>query len=417
MSDPFADFAKKVETDSKKKQTGGTGTFQFEEIHHTGLESDRPKIVRAIGGVPDSGETPFTAITRRISWIIGDNGKKFRVVLPDRSENEDHLLWKIIAAVNETTYVNKKKVFIHETKNPELFRMVNKNGLDPTDKKAMFDNGWMGKTKLLMNVIDRERMDWHRENKHTLMLAKSVNSDGDRTFVDEGVPSFGFTNLLATGIFKFYKDWRNYDIGITKTGLKETPYRIINASKYFEELPEDLQALVVSGPMTAEELSWEAYDLTKLFKYTSMTKVYDKLKLSIQKIDARLGTRFDKLFQEAIEKEVAAREASKPAESNDADVEEENVSESTSDVTPAVTPAPTRSRSKSVASTELDTSSLAGWSLLTDDERNQITSVGVERGQTVIGYDTTSELLKCGKCGVPSPSDFHACPSCGDIFS
>lgn len=423
MSDPFADFAKRVEDENKKKQSRVSGGgFQFEELNWTGLEQDRPKLIRAVGGAPDTNETPGTSITRRISWITGDDGKKFKCILPEKSEDEDHLLWKVISAIKETTYVNKVKVFIHENKNPELFRMVDKNGLEPTDKKAMFDNGWMGKTKFIMNAIDREQISWHKENKHTILLAKSVAVDGDRTYVDEGVPAYGFTNLLASGIFKFYKDWRNYDIAITKTGLKETPYRIINASKYFEELPSDLQPLVVTGPMTDEEKSWVEYDLKKLFKYTNYTKIYNKLKLSIQKIDARLGTRFDKMFQDAVEKETAEREENKqeeviPDNTNDRSWNPMNDVVEAPSAAPA--PAPTRSRTKVVEETpkvNFDTSILVGWSEMNDVEKKAITNAVMERGKLNISYQTTSELLKCAKCGIPSPDDFHACPACGEIF-
>ena len=33
----------------------------------------------------------------------------------------------------------------------------------------------------MMNVIDRAQMDWHNENKHTMLLAKSVNIGTDGT--------------------------------------------------------------------------------------------------------------------------------------------------------------------------------------------------------------------------------------------
>jgi len=419
--DSFADFAKKAEAESKARQTrgSGSGSFQFEEVHWTGLVSGRPKIIRAIGGAPDSGESPATAVTRRISWITGDNGKKFRAILPEKDDNPDHLLWKVIAAVNETTYVNKVKVFIHQQKNPELFRMINKNGLEETDKKAMFDTGWMGKTKFIMNCIDREQIAWHKENKHTLLLSKSVNVDGDKVYAEEGVPAFGFVNLLATGIFKFYKDWRNYDLGITRTGLKETPYRIVNASKYFEELPDDLQKLVASGALTAEELSWETYDLQKLFKITPMTKIYNNLKLSIQKIDARLGTKFDKLFKEAVEKEADEKELNKrddeeivPDSGQDQSWNPEN------DVKVVFAPKARERKTETAKSTGGDTSSLPGWGNLNEDERSVITGFTTDsKGAITVQYSmNTDELLKCGTCGVPSPETFGHCPACGMDF-
>jgi len=419
--DAFAAFAKQAEIEAKERQKAPGGTFQFEDVQWTGLNPNVPKIVRAVGGAPDSNEDKGTAVTRRISWIIGDNGKKFRVVFPEKQDDPDHLMWRMIAAVNETTYINKKKVFIHENKNPELFRMVNKNGLEETDKKAMYDSGWLGKTKFIMNVIDREQMKWHAEHKHTLLLSKSVSEGSDgRVFADEGVPAFGFANLLATGIFKFYKDWRKYDLGITKTGLKETPYRIINATKYKEEIPDELQALVSEAPwLTEEELSWETYDLQKLFKYTPMTKIYNNLKISIQKLDARLGTKFDKMFKDAVDKEAEAKELSKDDNEVTPDTSDDKSWNPMNDVVEAaaVPEAPkTRERKAESSATSLDTSVLKGWDNINEEERALITAVKTERGQLVVTYNTQDEILKCSSCGVGSPESFGHCPSCGITF-
>ena len=419
--DAFAAFAKQAEQESKQRQEVKK-PFEFTEMHWTGLNPNVPKIIRAVGGAPDSKEDKGTAVTRRISWIIGDDGKKFRAILPEKADDPDHLLWRVIAAVNETTYINKKKVFIHEDRNPELFRMVNKNGLSEMDKKAMFDTGWMGKTKFLMNVIDREKMDWHRKTKHTLALSKSVNETNDgKVYADEGVPAFGFSNLLATGVFKFYKDWRKYDLGITKTGLKETPYRIINASKYKDEIPEDLQALVSEEAwLTQEELGWEVYDFEKLFKYTNMTKIYNHLKIGIQKIDARLGTKFDKMFKEAVEKETEERELAAGREDSGV-VTPDNGDTSwnpMNDVVeaPKAVEAPKTREKKAAAPAGIDASLLKGWDVLNEEERQLITAVKTEKGQVVVSYSSGDEILKCQQCGVGSPESFGHCPSCGLVF-
>jgi len=300
--------------------------------------------------------------------------------------------------------------------------MVNKNGLSEMDKKAMFDTGWMGKTKFLMNVIDREKMDWHRKTKHTLALSKSVNETNDgKVYADEGVPAFGFSNLLATGVFKFYKDWRKYDLGITKTGLKETPYRIINASKYKDEIPEDLQALVSEEAwLTQEELGWEVYDFEKLFKYTNMTKIYNHLKIGIQKIDARLGTKFDKMFKEAVEKEAEERELAAGRE--DSGVVTPDSGDTSwnpmNDVVeaPKAVEAPKTREKKAAASSGIDTNLLKGWDVLNEEERQLITAVKTEKGQVVVSYSTADEILKCQQCGVGSPESFGHCPSCGLVF-
>jgi hypothetical protein len=128
------------------------------------------------------------------------------------------------------------------------------------------------------------------------------------------------------------------------------------------------------------------------------------------------------MFQDAVEKETAEREENKqeeviPDNTNDRSWNPMNDVVEAPSAAPA--PAPTRSRTKVVEETpkvNFDTSILVGWSEMNDVEKKAITNAVMERGKLNISYQTTSELLKCAKCGIPSPDDFHACPACGEIF-
>lgn len=390
-----------------------TGGANYVDIKWTGLEDNRMKVIRAVGAPPNSDIDKTTAKTVRIATIKGDDGKNFRCILPDVADDPNYILWKIIARVEAVTWVNKQKTFPIEAKHPDIYYQVVKNGFRKGDRQFNFDKGWKGQQKLIMNVIDREMMDWHRENKHTALLSKNIGvskTDG-REFPEEGVPSYGFESQLAN-MFKYYKSWEKYDIGVVRTGIKENPYRVINASKYFEEVPEDLQPLVVSGPLTEEEASWERYDLSKLFQVTTANKLQNKLKLTIARIDMALGTHFADELKELAEAEKAKWEAEKAA---NPPVEE------AVEAKPA--PKPVRTEGKRAAPSKdtkaIDTSKLKGWDMLSDEQKAQVVGVEVDSNGAVVKMTFSGNEIEfaCPECGILSPESFkECCPACGYVY-
>lgn len=420
--DAFEAYAKQQEAEAlAASQRGNGGGFQanYEEIQWTGLEPNKMKIIRAVGGPPDSGLDKTTARTVRISYIYGDDGKPFRCILPERSDDPGHLLWKIISRVKAVEWIDKKRVNVVEQRYPEIYNIITKNGLSGADKRAIYDRGWEGQLKLVMNVIDREQMDWHKEHKHTMLLSKNIGVGKDgRLWPEEGVPSWGFSSLLGQ-LFKFYKSWEKYDIGITRTGIKETPYRVINACKHIEEVtPPELANLVVNLPLTEEEASWERYDLSKIFGVTRYTKIYNKLRVTIARIDATLGTNFEAELKNLVEKEKEEFAALRAANEGAPEASEATYS---SDVPGAATPAAPAPQTRTpVASTStFDTSKLLGWNELSDADKALISGVTVNSEGAVTELQFTDPnlvLLGCNKCKVPSPESFTVCPACGLHF-
>ena len=414
--DAFLAFAQEQEKEASRPAGGGSSQSRdFEQIQWTGLEKNRMKIIRAVGGPPDSKLDDYTAKTVRIARITGDNGKQFRCVFPDRGEDESHILWRIMARVNAVEWVNDKRVYTNESKHPEIFNIVNKNGLAKDDKRFRFEKGWQGRHVVIMNVIDREQMEWHKENKHTMLLSRniSVSNDG-REFPEEGVPSYGFLGPLSI-LFKFYKSWQRYDIGILKTGQMQSPYHIINAGVNIAEVPEDLQELVSREVITEEEASWEKYDLNKLFGYTSSTKIYNRLKGTIAKIDATLGTNFLQELKESSEAEQAQWEINnnKPQDNDDEETVDNGGGEG---ITAA--PAARRPVRTEKASTGFNTDLLKGWDKLTDEEKDGIENIVVKNGkvENIIYKDKDAVVYACPECSAPAPDSYVTCPNCGISF-
>ena len=229
MSDIDARFkalAEQAEQEERDKASRRGSGFQpnYEVIKWTGLESGKLKIVRALGENPDfhigeedtrSTGKSYDARVVRIARIIDDRGKQTRIILPLRDRDSNHIMWRIIDRMNEIEWHRDSdgkstKTFINKESHADIFNIVNYNGLPESDPKRKFGlpgKGWQGKEYFIMNIIDRGMMDWHRQNKHTVLLSKNVNirkqDDGKITeFVEEGVPAFGFTFAIMTGVMK-----------------------------------------------------------------------------------------------------------------------------------------------------------------------------------------------------------------------
>lgn len=411
----FEQYAKKAEAEAKagKKQTF---TRDLEEIKWTGLETDTPKVVRVVGGPYDSDLDEFTAKTVTIARIIGDDGKKFRVIRPSFTENPNYILNRIIARVKQAKWVNKEKTYPVKDNCPEIYNIIDKNGLAKTDPKAMYDKGWQGKEVLLMNVIDREQMEWHRANKHTMLLAKSVNvDDSGNEWADEGISSYA-TASQFTQLFKYYKSWENYDIVITKTGNKEHPFIIDNASKNPEKVEGPAhECISFEDHLTDEEKSWEKYDLNKLFRFTTNTKIYNRLKGTIARIDTALGTHFLSELEEEVAKEkVLFDQLYGNEEGSTTTTTETKVEESIK-----VTTAPTRARTIPATTTKEVWEQLPYGNKIPEALRSHVTNVVKQgEGKYEITWDTpTDELASCPDCGAVAPLDCTICPSCGLDFT
>jgi len=423
--DAFKQFAVKTEQEERDRAAkASSGGYQrdFENVKYSGLEKGVMKIIRGLGGVPNSGQDKFTSRTVRHSQIVADDGKRIRVILPLKTENPAFILWKIIDRVTEVEWVNKAKVFVNERKHSDIFRMVSVNGYAEGTNQAKYDKGWAGRDYFVMNCIDRSMMDWHKENKHSVILSKqinTVNTDDGKVleFAEEGVPAYGFTNLLALNIFKFYGDWCNYDLGVEKLGLMQSPFRLINASKHEEEVPEDLRDLIKSGPLTDEEKSWELYDLDKIFGVTSYTKLFNKLKLSIAKIDMALGSHYlDEL------KSLADLEAAKRKEQNEQAEAEKGAKDPDGSESAGLNPDPVPearpAKRPQMQDVPADVVEPKGFATLTPSELSGITSwVPVDGKKWNIKYNVPGKQYECPQCETPAPETYAHCPGCGMSFA
>jgi len=419
QDDEFKQFAAQVAADDAARKTGGYAA-EFEEIKWSGLEKAKEgirktKVIRALGGTPNTNKTPFDARTVKIAQIVCDDKKTRRFILPSLDDNKSYLIWRLINNVLSVVWdKDKKKSYVHEATQPIIFQMVENNSFPIGSMQQKTTYGWSGRDMFIMNCLDREQMAWHRSNKHSMLLSKEIRQwtapDGKTLeFAEQGVPSYGFVQLIASDLFSYYGDWKNYDIGIERTGAMQSPYKLFNCEKNPEKISKDAQKTVVIGPLTKEEKEWEMYDLRKLFGVSSYTKWWNNLKNNIATIDTALGTHYHSELKSLMEAEKKEREEKRAANVTVDDTEKEEA---------PVPEAPIAGTQEHRAPSQPNNQPQVHCiDKLPQELRDQIDSFSFNaRGELIVVYKSKVSLLGCTVCATPAPKDWTMCPKCGVSF-
>jgi hypothetical protein len=451
LDDAFFDaYSKKVKADSEKKASeGGYPAAEYDEIGYTGCEKGNFRIVRLIGapiGAESQGykRKPYDPKEILTCEVKDDEGKRFTIKLPLRQPiaADNHILIRMYDKVCEKTKINGEWVFVNKNKpgKSEIFEAMTKGGFKPEDGKTyQYSSGYKCDKVSIYNVIDRDD-NWCKENKHTKILCRDLNIDEQgRAWAKPGIKSFGSVQKIATLLGK-YGSFEKYDIGLKKTGLKENPWEIVNASRLKEkEMLEDLgnddgssvdESKIVIGPLTDEERSYERYDLDKLYQPTTYQKIQKRISGLFKLYDAQMGTHFTEELAGLVEKEKAYFAEKYAKTENEETVKQEEaekvaIQESLETEETPVSEAPvTRSR-RSAAPTEETTATISadkiallkGWQYLPAEIKARIVDVVEENGKTQIVWDRKDDLLVCDDCGAFSPEEgVTHCPVCGTSF-
>ena len=259
-----------------------------------------------------------------------------------------------------------------------------------------------------------------------MLLAKSVSESNGIEYADEGVSSFAIKPQFVK-LFKYYGSWEKYDMAITRTGDMNNAFIVENASKTPERVEGPNADYISMEPcLSEEEKSWERYDIEKLFRVTTATKIYNRLKGTIARIDAVLKTNFLTELEVEVEKEKVLFDEMyhSEEEQNEAPAVETYqtpMEESVDEVdVPEYKPEPIAPVTRTRVAVAAPGSDLPYYDSLSDDLKKKIISaVKLENGEWDIKWDVPDEqLCKCPDthCNAVSPIDATKCPSCGMDF-
>lgn len=460
--DAFAAFASETQKQAAQQanrtnNSNNNSNFTYEDQKWVGLEQGVYHVVRLVGNPPESmtpGHKASLTDAHEIfySEIKADDGKKFQLRLPVRGDlpEKDHLMWRIIDKVLTVQWVNKQKVYKYEKQFPDIFNKVKFGGWSETEpseqKSRQYSKGWTGQKIVIQNVIDRED-DWCKENKHTKLLARKIDTktmpDGTVIeFPSKGIPSYGYINKLGALIANYNQSWEEFDIAIKRTGIMTEPYSIINATAFkngkIPELPADKVPYVSVEPsLTPEESEYTRYEVGKLFAPCTYAKLDAKLGATIKMIDAAIGTNYYDQLQTLKAKEEddrAAAEAESAAENAKAETSAtveavphataaemnsapvSNLSFEKLDTVKESTPAPVSRTVAQVATA--DWSFLKGFNKLTPEQQAGVESAtpGADGKKHNIVYKGNPATIPCPICATPGLSDHTVCIGCGVAF-
>ena len=428
----FAKAKQAREEEQKKEEERRNWTpADFEDICYTALVEDTDKVIRILGAPIEVRAEKSDPKKISYSMVVGDDGKQFRCIWPQREDAPDWLMWKIYNLVmtykwDRTKGEKGEKVYTYKESHPEVFDRVAKNNRD-----HKYERGWYPTTSVIMNVIDRHDMEWHKENKHTKLLSKKASEYNGSWFFEPGVPVQCY-NTIWDDVVEYSGNWEDYDVAIRKK-TSAPFYTAICPVKELFKLQDVAKSLVIDAPLSEEEKSWERYDIDKLFPVTSYTKLKKHLDVFIQLVDRQFGKKFHQELLDLAEDERKRREAEskekeeKPvfhAVDTSAPPVSDPVDSGIGDETSAPTPtrsAPVRRAAKAsidwdkLTSGELNGTKYLGVSEMTEEEKSMVLGVNDDgsfeyvkeyKGKPVTLFEDEASHFK-------TPEQYHVDPLSG----
>lgn len=342
-----AALQKRKELESKREEAksswGSWGDYEQAEV--VGLVDKKEIVIRILGNPIEVREKPTDPKFILQSQVVKDDKKSYSYInwpyvedkgnfIPDpnwivtkfmdkvlegkwiRYEEKDvdgvdivKRDGKIINTKTDSPY--KEGYFNYFNSKTEIFKIITAGNSKEGEK---FPKKFQPAKRVVANVIDR--MDnWCVDSKHTKLLSgKKVpwefkKDDGTKDtiyFTDTGIPIGLYDEIMdhcaAVGTL-------DIDLVIIKDNTLQSKYRVwdITDIKYLKD-PMTLK-IGKKDKLTPDELSYEMYDLDKLYKVSSYHKIKKTLNSRFALCDAELKTNFVAELDDLVKKEKEESEA------------------------------------------------------------------------------------------------------------
>ncbi len=314
----------------------------------------------------------------QLTQVYNDAGKRNNFFVPTKADDPTHIFWRLRDVVLKREWIKdpdskegkKKALYVNEHNHPELVDRLLTNGKNHGISKNMFDKGWYAQPTLFANVYDptmpkahSERKSWAILSKHVNLVKADVEGQSDKAYYDWGVPARGTIPQLRE-LVSHYGALNSYDVLMARPASKDDSWKIRNATRYIEEVPDSLKELVnESEDFNEEQKTWELNNIEVLTKISDDAKWFKAFKVLFQQVDLAFKTNFhDEMEAKAkIADEIKAKiKAEKEADSPQTEKKKEEVPVSNNE-----TPAPTRSRTRAEAPKAEETDKIT-WQKLYD---------------------------------------------------
>ena len=334
--------------DEEKKEAVENSNQQGIEIPPT-CELKNKAIVRFVNGIPEtefdvsSPESGRAKILNINTFLKDDDGKYFNLILPGIVNNKPlfpHTMIDFVKKVLSKAWVegtNGAKghyEYYYANRNDygqqssgfktlaQIFEYVHKSGVSKDSQYYTGAKNLLGQTVYIANVIDRLDYDWHRQNKSTKLLARSLkvrkNGNVSRKELSQFSVETPFKELIESSGPKL-----NYDVLIVppKENLEKCIMKNVSKLKqinYWDEVrayitEEDKQKISIESDFTAEEKMWDTINIEKYYKISSAKYILKHLGKTIQSFDMAVGTDFYERFKAEAEADAKIEKTSHSA--------------------------------------------------------------------------------------------------------
>jgi hypothetical protein len=421
--------------EAKKKKTS-VGA-DYEQLEWEGLVDGKDVVFRIIGNPISLRENTYDPERVFFSKIVRDDGKGYCHIIWKKDENgeldNEWIFKRLYDKVMESKWVKYADGVKNEKGYNGEYRKLFEDTpsykrIDTNSKKDdKYPPRFYPAQRVLMNIISRMD-DWCKENKHTKLLSsKSVPfkpKDGEVFyFTDFGFPNQVYENILKN-VIQFRKNW-NLDVVVQKdAGNKSYIVRDIQEDKILEST----KALGNNAPLTEEECQYECYNIDKISKHASYTKLKKQLVGLFKQASIDTGYPFDEELNALADAEQQEREEATEDVAPDA-TEESNVSAPVAKAPESVEQAPRKrtapeEKSVPVEQTKDFSKIFPTLSKLQIKQQHIIQDSVASINEGVPIWNDPKDALPCGNtsCTFPGtsvkttfPSTVFTCPVCGNI--
>jgi len=414
----------------------------YEHIEWLGI-TEQPKVFRVVGLPVEVRQNSYDPKIVYWSKIVSDTGKSFINVynptLQDGELDESYIMSRLYNKVFESEWIaykegeirdpsrrgNDKGYYVSKNEGKPSYVRIDKNKKEGSNQFGHFKP----KKRILLNIIDR--MDnWCKENRHTKILTTNyspfsiTDKDGKPKtiyFNDVGV-SEPIYSLLYNQVLEFRSHW-DLDIILYKEDKK-----YIMRDCFEDKIKPEVKKYVVQTAMGEDELSYEKYDLDKLFPTTSYYKLMNNFENLFKQVDLDLKTNFYDELKHFYEEE----KKNKDKESNTihpvtqnvpsevpSTIEKVEVQEVEKEVESVVQPISNTRRSSvnSEESIKSKLENLPNWVTLTQEDKEVMLSTCTKIEGNNFSYKEGIVVLPC-PCDkrVDFPDTVWNCSLCGIKF-
>jgi hypothetical protein len=429
MNEAFEEALKQREK-RKKREENKSSSYEvkdFEEIHWLGLEKKGHTAIRLLGNPLEFRQqsTDIKLVYRSKIVSHAKENSYFYVNWKQTTEtrkgfefdsgelDKKWILHRFLNSVQAVEWIKvegkekKQKNFLNA--NTSTFKEVENNKI-LRDSNNPYANKFYPSKVVMANVIDPSNLDWHKESKHSRLIASKLEvvDTQDKSvkivYPTPGLPYSVYSSIMDNLASKV--GGIDFDV-VIKRDVDADPMYLVS---YFSDLAVPIEIKSYCSDKNYSDLNLTLYDLDNMYPVTSYSKLKYHLLPLFKKWDKESGSNFAEELEELAEEESSKKESEKKQETKVVPVQSNPIEE------------PKKERSRTPKSEKKEVSVESFFPKLNEiDKEDQEwfykTFSHIENDKAVWKkVDDEGEkvqLVPCDHCHTELSSKLLQCPACG----